>query len=202
MTAHTTQGDETRRRILVAAADLFHKQGVVATSPDQIIEASGTGKGQFYHYFRNKEGLVHEVLLAHLDAIRDGGGPLNYEISSWKDLEQWFEAQVGLQKRYRMTRGCPFGTIGNEVTENDELIRQDLNLIFEVAKAKLASFFVREKAAGRLVANVREDQLADFCLATIQGAMLMGKVKRSSQLVESVVHEAMSHVRRYAQTTT
>jgi len=30
-----------------AAADLFHKQGVRATSPDQIIEASATGKGQF-----------------------------------------------------------------------------------------------------------------------------------------------------------
>jgi len=202
MTARTTQGDATRRQILEAAADLFHKQGVVATSPDQIIEASGTGKGQFYHYFRNKEGLVHEVLLAHLDAIRNGSGPLSYEVRSWADLEQWFHAQVGLQKRYRMTRGCPFGTIGNEVTENDELIRQDLNLIFEVAKAKLASFFVREKASGRLAADVREDQLADFCLATIQGAMLMGKVKRSSQLVESVVREAMSHIRRYTQTAT
>jgi len=200
--ARTTQGDETRRQILAAAADLFHKQGVVATSPDQIIEASGTGKGQFYHYFRNKERLVHEVLLSHLDAIRSGNGPLSYEIRSWNDLEQWFTAQVGLQKRYRMTRGCPFGTIGNEVTENDELIRQDLNLIFEVAKAKLASFFIREKASGHLAPDADEDQLADFCLATIQGAMLMGKVKRSSQLVESVVHEAMSHIRRYTKTST
>jgi hypothetical protein len=44
-----------------------------------------------------------------------------------------------------------------------------------VAKAKIATFFVKEKAGGRLDPNVREDQLADFCLATIQGAMLMGK---------------------------
>src|SRR6266852_1400144 len=55
MTVRTARGDETRREILAAAADLFHKQGVVATSPDQIIDASGTGKGQFYHYFKNKE---------------------------------------------------------------------------------------------------------------------------------------------------
>src|SRR5262249_33808870 len=55
MTARTRRGDETRRQILEAARDLFHKQGVVATSPDQVIEASGTGKGQFYHYFKNKE---------------------------------------------------------------------------------------------------------------------------------------------------
>jgi TetR/AcrR family transcriptional repressor of nem operon len=199
MTVRTARGDETRREILAAAADLFHKQGVVATSPDQIIDASGTGKGQFYHYFRNKDGLVHEVLQMYLEAIRNGGGPLSYDITSWDELEHWFIAQVGLQKRFRMTRGCPFGTIGNEVTENDELIRQDLNLIFEVAKAKIATFFVKEKASGRLDRSVREDQLADFCLATIQGAMLMGKVKRSSQLVESVVHEAMAHLRGYAQ---
>jgi TetR/AcrR family transcriptional repressor of nem operon len=198
VTARTTRGDETRRRILAAAADLFHKQGVVATSPDQIIEASGTGKGQFYHYFRNKEGLVHEVLLTYLDAIRNGDNPLGRDIGSWSDLEQWFNRQLGLQKRFRMTRGCPFGTIGNEVTESDELIRQDLSLIFEVAKAKIASFFIKEKASGRLASHVGEDQLADFCLATMQGAMLMGKVKRSSQLVENVVHEAMLHVKRHA----
>jgi AcrR family transcriptional regulator len=48
------KGDETKLRILHAAADLFHKQGIRATSPDEIIEASRTGKGQFYHYFKNK----------------------------------------------------------------------------------------------------------------------------------------------------
>src|SRR5215470_16896893 len=198
MAVRTARGAETRNQIIAAAADLFHKQGVRATSPEQIIEASGTGKGQFYHYFKNKEGLVHEVLQTYLEAIRNGGGPLNYDIASWDDLEQWFRAQLALQKRFRMTRGCPFGTIGNEVTENDELIRQDLSLIFEVTKAKIAAFFVREKAAGRLDPDVSEECLADFCIAMIQGAMLMGKVKRSSQLVESVVHETMTHVKQYA----
>jgi TetR/AcrR family transcriptional regulator, transcriptional repressor for nem operon len=200
VTARTAQGDETRKRILAAATDLFHKQGVVATSPDQVIEASGTGKGQFYHYFKNKEGLVHEVLQTYLEAIQSGNGPLKYDIASWDDLEEWFVAQIRLQKRFKMTRGCPFGTIGNGVTEDDELIRQDLSLIFEVAKAKIAMFFVKEKASGRLVAHAREDQLADFCLATIQGAMLMGKVKRSSQLAESVAREALVHLKRYTQT--
>ena len=198
MGERTTKGDETRRRILAAAADLFHKQGVVATSPDQIIEASGTGKGQFYHYFRNKQGLVHEVLVAYVEAIRDGNGPIDYDVESWADLERWFKSHLALQQRFRMTRGCPFGTIGNEVTDDDELVRQDLNLIFEVARAKLAGFFIKEKASGRLDAAAREDQLADFCLATVQGAMLMGKIKRSHQLVEHVVREALRHLKRYA----
>ncbi|HKA37589.1 MAG TPA: TetR/AcrR family transcriptional regulator [Thermoanaerobaculia bacterium] len=198
MTARTRRGDETRRQILEAARDLFHKQGVVATSPDQVIEASGTGKGQFYHYFKNKESLVHEVLLSYLEEIRRRGGALDYDIRSWDDLERWFLAQLALQKSFRMTRGCPFGTIGNEVTENDELVRQDLSLIFEVARGKLARFFVQEKAAGRLEPRVDEEALADYCLAMIQGAMLLGKVKRSGDLVESVVAESLAHLKRYA----
>src|SRR5499433_30407 len=201
MNAKSARGEETRLRIIQAAAELFHKQGVGATSPDQIIEASGTGKGQFYHYFKSKEGLVHEVLQSHLDAIRTGAAPLKYEIESWQDLEQWFLAQVALQRRFGMTRGCPFGTIGNEVTENDELIRQDLSLIFEVVKNKLAAFFIKEKAKGRLSKDADEDQMADFCIATIQGAMLMGKIKRNSQPVEAAVREALAHLKRHMRTT-
>jgi AcrR family transcriptional regulator len=180
-----------------AAADLFHKQGVRATSPDQVIEASGTGKGQFYHYFKSKEGLVHEVLHGHLEAIISGSAPVNYEIKSWRDLERWFLAQIELQESFGMTRGCPFGTIANEVTENDELIRQDLNLIFEVVKNKLAAFFIQEKATGRLSKDANENRLADFCIATMQGAMLMGKIKRTSQPVTRSAQEALAHLRRY-----
>ena len=63
-----------------------------------------------------------------------------------------------------MTRGCPFGTLGNEVTDGDELIRQDLSLIFEVMN-KLAAFFVKEKAIGRLAKRADSEHLADFCAA-------------------------------------
>lgn len=198
MNTRFTRGAATRARIIRVAADLFHKQGVGATSPDQVIEASETGKGQFYHYFKSKEGLVHEVLQTYLDDIAKGNAPLSYEIDSWEDLEHWFFSNIELQKRFRMTRGCPFGTIGNEVTENDELIRQDLSLVFEVVKNKLAAFFIKEKARGRLAEDAKEEQMADFCIATIQGAMLLGKIKRNSQTVETAVREALAHLKSYA----
>ena len=168
-----------------------------STSPDEIIEASRTGKGQFYHYFRSKEGLIHEVLQTYLDDIKTGASHVNYVINSWRDLEKWFLAHVELQKHYEMTRGCPFGTLGNEVTQDDELIRQDVSLIFEVVRNKLAAFFIKEKAKGRLAKQASEERMADFCIATIQGAMLMGKIKRSSQTVETTVQEALTHLRSY-----
>jgi TetR/AcrR family transcriptional regulator, transcriptional repressor for nem operon len=191
------RGADTRMRIIRTAADLFHQQGARATSPDQIIEASRTGKGQFYHYFKSKEGLIHEVLQTYLAEIKTATSPVNYEINSWRDLQKWFVAQLDLQKQYEMTRGCPFGTLGNEVTDNDELVRQDLSLIFEVVKNKLAAFFVKEKAKGNLIKRAEPEHIAEFCIASMQGAMLMGKINRSSQTVETTVQEALAHLKSY-----
>ena len=197
MKARFVRGAETRLRIIRTAANLFHQQGARSTSPDEIIEASRTGKGQFYHYFKNKEGLIHEVLQTYLGEIKTAASRVNYEINSWRDLEKWFAAQVQLQKSYEMTRGCPFGTLGNEVTDNDELIRQDLSFIFEVIKNKMAAFFVSEKAKGRLAKQANAERMADFCIASMQGAMLMGKIKRSSETVETTVLEALAHLKSY-----
>ena len=197
MKRHYATGVETKQRIIEAAADLFHKQGVHLTSPDQIIEASGTGKGQFYHYFKNKERLVHEVLQTHLEMIKTGQSPVSYDVNSWQELRECFLKHVELQKRFNMTRGCPIGTVGNEVTEHDELIRQDVNLILQIIKNKLAAFFIKEKAGGRLTDDADEEHLATFCVATLQGAMLLGKLERSSQPVEVTISASLDHLERY-----
>ena len=141
---------------------------------------------------------MHEVLKAYLDDIARGTAPLSYEINSWEDLERWFFSNIELQKRFGMTRGAPSEQLETKFTENDELIRQDLSLIFEVVKNKLAAFFVKEKARGRLSQNANEEQLANFCIATIQGAMLLGKIKRNSQPVEGTVREAVEHLKHHA----
>jgi TetR/AcrR family transcriptional regulator, transcriptional repressor for nem operon len=116
-------------------------------------------------------------------------------------LENWFSAYIELQRSFSMTRGCPFGTIANELTEGDELIRQDINLILETIKTNIAAFFIKEKAAGRLAHEAIEERLADFCIATIQGALLMGKVTRDSRPAEGAVQEALAHLKRYATTS-
>ena len=96
-----------------------------------------------------------------------------------------------------MTRGCPFGTLANEVTANDERIREDLQRIFGLVKAKLATFFLREKARGRLSRRADAQRMAEFCIATIQGAMLKGKLDRSREPVEAAAREALAHLKSY-----
>jgi len=198
MKTSQTRDSNTKLRMVKVASDLFHKQGVCATSPDEIIDASRTGKGQFYHYFKSKEGIVHAVLESHLEAIKAGSGRIKYEINSWKDLEKWFDSHLAWQMSFGMTRGCPIGTVANELTEEDELIRQDLSLIIELIKYKLAAFFIREKAKGLLRKDADEERLADFCIATLQGAMLVGKIRRNKRPVEMTFREALEHLKYYA----
>ena len=96
-----------------------------------------------------------------------------------------------------MTRGCPYGILANEITANDEAIRQDLRLIFGFVKSKLAAFFLQEKARGRLRKRADAERMAEFCIATVQGAMLMGKLERSSDTVAATAREALEHLKGY-----
>jgi AcrR family transcriptional regulator len=179
----TTKGTETKSRILRIAADLFCKNGVHATSPDDIIEAAGIGKGQFYHYFKSKAGLIHEVLLWYVQELRSSGSPLETPIRSWSDVEGWFQAHIDLQRSFHMTRACIFGTAANEITDADDAMATDLQMIFDGMRDRLATF-------------LGSNALADFCIATVQGAMLLGKVRRSSDPAESVIRQALAHLRR------
>ena len=201
MPMHSNAPADIKLRMIRAAADLFHKQGVHLTTPQEIVKAAGGTMNQLYHHFANKEGLVHDVLRTYYGAIKDSDGPvnsINYRLSSWKDLEKWFFAHIKVQKRFRMTRGCPFGTVGNELTGSEGAVREDLSAIFELVKTRLAAFFSKEKSQGRLARDAEPDLLADFCIATIQGAMLLGKVKQNSKTVESTVRETLAHLRKYS----
>lgn len=45
----------TKSRIIKAAWNLFYKHGYEQTTVDEIISASKTSKGTFYHYFKGKK---------------------------------------------------------------------------------------------------------------------------------------------------
>jgi len=47
----------TRDRILAAAMTVFAAKGYHGAIVDDIVEASGTSKGAFYHYFPSKQGI-------------------------------------------------------------------------------------------------------------------------------------------------
>ena len=51
----------TKSRIVKAAWNLFYKNGYDHTTVEDIIAASKTSKGTFYHYFKGKEALLNSL---------------------------------------------------------------------------------------------------------------------------------------------
>lgn len=52
---------DTKGRIIQAAWDLFYRQGYDDTTVEEIIAASGTSRGSFYHYFEGKDALLSSL---------------------------------------------------------------------------------------------------------------------------------------------
>lgn len=54
--------EETRKKIISTAMDLFRKQGFGATSMEQIAEEVDIAKGTLYSYFNLKEAIISEYM--------------------------------------------------------------------------------------------------------------------------------------------
>jgi TetR/AcrR family transcriptional regulator, transcriptional repressor for nem operon len=198
MKLQTHRPSDIRPRIVRAAGDLFHVRGIRSTTTEEIIEAAGITKVEFHQHFKSKAELADALLRYHIEELAAGTGPLKYRLDTWSDLEECFASHVEFQKRFRMTRGCPIGRLGSELREDDELVRHSLNRAFDVMMTRLECLFSREKMAGRLASNVDIEQLANFCVVIVQGAMLTGKLRVDCRCVESIFEDLLSHLKRYA----
>jgi len=69
-------GIPVRERILIAAGDLFHKQGIRGVGVEAIAEAAQTNKMTLYRYFDSKDELIAEWVK----------GIVAQKEEEWKDL--------------------------------------------------------------------------------------------------------------------
>ena len=56
-----TEAQETRNRILDAAQQVFHAQGVSRTSLEDVAQAADVTRGAIYWHFKNKEDLFNAM---------------------------------------------------------------------------------------------------------------------------------------------
>jgi hypothetical protein len=96
-----------------------------------------------------------------------------------------------------MRRGCPLAIIGNGLTQEDEAIRQALDVVFDTLKERVATFLNKEKSEARLLLTADEEQLAHLYVAAVQGAILIGKVRRDSRTVKGIFEDLSTHLSRY-----
>lgn len=192
------KGIKTKAKIVETARELFHRNGVKATSVDEILKISGAGKSQFYHYFKNKDDIVHAVLQFYLQLFKQGKGPVRLQINSWDDLEEFFYSHVRGIEMFNSERSCPIGSIGNELASENEEIRKDVNLIFGFMRNNISNFFADLKADGKLNKTADPESLADFCISTVQGALLLAKVRKDSKAAENTVDHALGYLKSFS----
>ena len=76
----------TKSRIVKAACNLFFKNGYDKTTIEDIIAASKTSKGTFYHYFKGKESLLNSLSYLFDEKYEELAGVINPELSAYDKL--------------------------------------------------------------------------------------------------------------------
>ncbi|MDH3974923.1 MAG: TetR/AcrR family transcriptional regulator [Deltaproteobacteria bacterium] len=197
MKAIQERGQKTRQRIIDVAFKLFHKQGIHATSVDEILKHSDAGKSQFYYYFKNKDDLIHAVVQDFYQKLKGKDSALSFDIQSWGDLENWFASFINFQKSTACSLGCPLATIAYELGHDQQLIRQDIHLIFEFTCNALARFFTALADKGELKKGANPDEMANLCFVTMQGGMLISKVRKETHDFESSVAHVLNYLKSF-----
>ena len=57
-----TKGEGNRQRIIEAADSLFYRRGYNQTSFQDISDATGIPRGNFYYYFKTKDDILNAVV--------------------------------------------------------------------------------------------------------------------------------------------
>lgn len=191
----TPRGRATKERIVGVAAALMYKRGVSAVSLDDVLLASGAGKGQFYHYFSNRQELVAEVMRHQLDQVLRE--QKLFELDTWEGIHAWLEALVGMQQNQRGFRGCPLGVIASVVVEHGDVLRRSAADAFALWESSVSAGLRLLQANGLLRTDADPDALAETAIALLQGGYLLSSVKRNVRPMRSAVDAAEKHLESF-----
>src|SRR4030067_824861 len=110
--ARSTAESATRDRILVAAVDVFARKGYHGAGVEDIVAASGTSKGAFYHYFASKQAIFL-TLMDNLAAVVEQG------VESAISAEQGAMAKVEAAPRGALgtARRAGFGALNEIISQ-------------------------------------------------------------------------------------
>src|SRR5947207_11926020 len=158
--------------------ELFWLKGFGSTSIADILSRSQVNSGSLYYFFPGKQ----DVLIAVLEAYRDGIGPMLIE-PAWSGVDDPVERIFALLGSYRRalvetdcTYGCPIGSLALELHEPDLPVRELMAANFrgwvDEVEACLAEARDRFPAATDLRA------LAELALSVMEGGVMQARTFR------------------------
>ncbi|HEY2055935.1 MAG TPA: TetR/AcrR family transcriptional regulator [Solirubrobacterales bacterium] len=190
----TKKGAETRERIVGAAAQLIFERGVAGTGMEDIKEAAGVSSSQLYHYFADKQALVHAVIAHQSDAVLAVQEPLLGKLDSLDALRAWRDQAVAIERQLQCKGGCPIGTLAGELAEADPEARADIAAGFARWEGAIAQGIEAMHERGELPARVDPDRLALALLAAHQGGLILTQVRRDPAPIEAALDAMIEHV--------
>ena len=193
----TDKGRATRNRVLDAATELVFEHGVAGTTLDDVRAAANVSKGQLYHYFADKDDLVHAVIDRTVEQVL-GAQPRLTNLSSWAAIAAWFDDLVQLQVDRHAIGGCPIGSLAGELAETDEQARTELAAGFDRWEAPLREGLRQMQANGKLRRSADPARLATATLAAIQGGLVLTQTRRDPQQLRIALDAANAYLRSFA----
>jgi len=175
-----------RERILQAGLKLMYRDGYAGAGVRDIVAEAPAPQGSFTNHFRSKEAFAREVLDLYFDhtkrlvaeALDDRG------LKPRERLKRYLDIITGRLAGAGFTRGCLIGDFSLEAAPQSELIRTRLVEIFAEWRAPFAACIAEGQGAGEIAATFAPHEMADFLLASWEGAILRMKVERNAEPLE------------------
>ncbi len=131
-----TGGEETKKKILAVAEELFSEKGFDGTSVGMIAEAVGINKGLIYYHFKNKNDIMISLFLNVIEELseyleknstRSGGASLSIDTAEKIRQEIRF-----LEKRKRILSVIVMEALKSEDEDNFLLKCAQMHLNHEI----------------------------------------------------------------------
>lgn len=190
----TRKGQETRQRIVDAAADLIFQQGVAHTTIDDMRAAADVSSSQLYHYFDDKPALVRAVVDHQADTMV--GQQETIDFSTLDGLRAWRDFVIEHKREIDGSGGCPIGSLGSQLAETDPEARAHVAEAFRRWQAAIQSGLREMHARGDLTPETNPDTLALALLAALQGGLLLTQIQRDTKPLEAALDAMLELVTR------
>jgi len=184
-----TKGDGNRQRIIDAADSLFYRRGYNQTSFQDISDATGIPRGNFYYYFKTKDEILGAVVNTRVEGLT---GLLNGCEAETEDGRERLLLFSNLLKHNRddvIESGCPIGTLSSELAKDDPDLHEKSRQVFVLLRD-----WVKRQFEATGLSNA--DDLAMDLLAKLQGVTVMAcafkdidYVERSHQQIKNWINE-------------
>jgi len=186
---------DMKERLLDAAMDLIWENSYGATSVDAICDRAGAKKGSFYYFFKSKSELAAAALedcwnkkRAEMDSIFSPTVPPLERFDRYFDFVHERLAEV--QKKCGSILGCPFISVGSEVSTQDQIVRETIDRIMD-RKVNYFVSAVRDAAAEGLIDAPDPVAKARTLFSCYQGMMAQARIQNDVELLRGFKEVAM-----------